>query len=183
MASASQSSQTTAVQAPLAAAVYLACCKPISTRQDGRLRVHGPTDAHCPGSGELPQPASSHSGTDLDDQRNHPSVSSTPSADLPSRFSPSSPQVKMLKRIPRGARDAASEAYAKALNSVLQDPEDRGAWSTVFSFPACCLRQPTERGGKRRNLTTGVQQQIKNYNEGNSSVQVTQNMNERRTPK
>ena len=159
MASSSQTILKTALPAPCAS-----CSKPILLRHDGRLRIHGPSRAHCPGSGELPRALPSHSdaGETLD-----PSVVSA-STSL-AQFSPSPPQGKVLKRIPRGSRDAASETFAKSLNNVIQDPENREAWSTMFSFAACCLKQPTDRGAKRRNLTTAVNEQINGF----SSASVT----------
>ena len=132
------------------------CHRPINLRQDGRLRVvHGPTGAHCRGSGEL-----------------------TSSPD----FSPISTNIKILKRIPRGARDSASESYAKKLNDALQKPDDREAWASVFTFPSYCLRQPTDRGGRRRNLTTEIKQQISGCDEGKNTVFSTSSSLAKRKP-
>ena len=143
-----------------------ACHRPINLRQDGRLRVHGPTGAHCRGSGELPLAASSVS---VD-----PFISSLDSTATSSPdFSPISTNSKILKRIPRGARDFASESYAKKLNAALQKPDDREAWTSVFTFPSCCLRQPTDRGGRRKNLTTEIKQQISDCDEGKNIASQT----------
>ena len=75
------------------------------------------------------------------------------------------PTGKVLKRIPRGARDAAAEQFARTIDKVLNTPEDRGSWRALFAFATCCFSQPSERGGKSRNLTTAVSKQIQRFNE------------------
>lgn len=143
------------------------CHKAFAVRQDGRLRAHkDPAGNNCPGSGSRPRiapaaPGADHAATPLvgDAPINAPAIQ-TPAPN----FFPSS-KGKLLKRIPRGARDAAADQLARTLDSVLNTPEDRGAWAALFAFPACCLGQPAERGGKNRNLTTAVVNQVQRFRE------------------
>ena len=143
------------------------CHKAFAVRQDGRLRAHkDPAGNNCPGSGSRPRiapaaPGADHAATPLvgDAPINAPAIQ-TPA---PNFFRSS--KGKLLKRIPRGARDAAADQLARTLDSVLNTPEDRGAWAALFAFPACCLGQPAERGGKNRNLTTAVVNQVQRFRE------------------
>ena len=64
--------------------------------------------------------------------------------------------AKILKRIPRGARDAVAAGLQSTLNTVLERPEDPQSWVRLWSFTEGYLRQPSKRGGKRRNLTSSV---------------------------
>jgi len=52
------------------------------------------------------------------------------------------------------------------MQNVLRAPVDRQAWSRLFSFSSGCLKQPSERGGKHRNLTTAVLNNIKAFSAG-----------------
>ena len=140
------------------------CHKALAVRQDGCLRAHkDPAGNNCPGSGSAPRtaPASPDAATPLvGDAPITDPATQTPAPDL----FPSS-KGKILKRILRGARDAAAEQLARTLDVVLNTPEDRGAWAALFAFPACCLGQPAERGGKNRNLTTAVVKQVQRFRE------------------
>ena len=135
------------------------CCgKPITVRQDGCIRTHGPAGAHCPGSGQVPQAASSSADINVHaDPISGPlsfPVSSSPSVDTLSR-----PVCgETLKHIPRGARLRASQLLEKRLRAVVSAPGDKEAWRDLLQFGSC-LQRPG-RGGKRRNLTTQVLHQI-----------------------
>ena len=89
------------------------CKKSIAVRQDGCLRTHGPTGAHCPGSGSDTRGA--RPTADIQSTPTDNTQSSAPSFD-PSRFF-CSPKGKILKRIPRGARDAVAVRNQSMLSS------------------------------------------------------------------
>jgi hypothetical protein len=87
------------------------------------------------------------------------------SSTLAPPFLPPYSSGKILKRIPKGARDAAAECFTQTLDSVLNAPEDRAAWTSLFGFAAGCFGVRTERGGKSRNLTTTICKQIQRFKE------------------
>ena len=140
-----------------------ACKKAVAARQDGCLRVH--IDAagnRCPGSGSAPRAApTGQDGAAL------PADTSRRTAQTPAHTPGLFPthHGKTLKRIPRGARDAAADQLARTIDAVLNTPNDRGVWEALFAFATCCLNQPSERGGKSRNLTTAVTKQIQKFKE------------------
>ena len=118
--------------------------------------------------GSINSPLSQTSSVDPDQST---LVFDSPHLDAPeidSIFSPAPPFGKILKRIPKGARDAAAGEFQSSLNAVLEHPDDRQAWRKLITFAGGCLSQPTDRGGKRQNLTTAVLAQIKLY--GTSSI-------------
>ena len=155
----SQSPQTL-VKAFLSAPC-LHCKKSIALRQDGCLRTHGPTEAHCPGSGSDARGARPTADTHSTPTDN--TQSSAPSSNPPLLFS--TPRGKILKRIPRGARDAMAEQLSHIIDTVLISPEVHANWTALFAFPACCLAQPSEGGRKCRNLTTAVVKQTQRFKE------------------
>ena len=108
----SLSSQTT-LKATVLSATCSTCHKPFTLRHDGRLRVHGPYGAHCPGSGELPLAASSEQGCDP-----------PPSDTIPLNFAPRRPHRSTLRRIPRGARQRAAAAFEDRVRGVTSQPND-----------------------------------------------------------
>src|SRR5207245_6323148 len=75
------------------------------------------------------------------------------------------PLGKILKRIPRGARDIAAEEFQRSLRVVLDEPESREGWTRLMGFAGGCLGQPSVRGGKRHNLTSSVVAHIKTFSE------------------
>jgi len=83
-----------------------------------------------------------------------------------SPFAPPLPLGKVLKRIPRGARDASAAELQRLLQAVERAPDERPAWIRLFAFAGSCLRQPSDRGGKLRNLTTAVINNIKAFSAG-----------------
>ena len=101
----------------------LVCHKAVGIRQsDGRLRAHGPAHNHCPGSeGPATSLSTPPPSTSLDQSQDlFDSILGNP---LPSTFKPTLPSWKILKRIPRGARDAVAAQFQASLNSVLQQPK------------------------------------------------------------
>ncbi len=70
-----------------------------------------------------------------------------------------------LKRIPKGARGEAAKALLQSITSVLRDPSSKPAWLNLFDFAPSCFVKPG-RGGKSRNLTTKIIQQIRAYEHG-----------------
>ena len=135
-------------------------------QSDGLVRAHGPPNNHCPGSGQPPVPGTSCSdpslaNSALADQSldlfdsTHVDLATPP----PPLLVP--PGEKILKRIPRGARDAAASEFQKSLSAVLDQPDERQGWKRLFGFAGGCLYHPSGRGGRRQNLTTAVVAHIK----------------------
>ena len=101
-----------------------------------------------------------------------PSFSQNPP---PSCFAPSFAAVKILKRIPRGARDAAGAEFDRCLSSVLVHPDKRSSWSKLFAFAGGCLRQPGSRGGRRHNLTSAVIANIRDFSVSTGDISTVVN--------
>jgi hypothetical protein len=97
------------------------------------------------------------------------SQSSIPQSPFISPF----PRVKILKRIPRGARDAVANEFSRTLNTLMDKPSDQESWSSLFSFAADFLCQPNERGGRRRNLTTAVLNGIRTFDDKSRGLTVS----------
>ena len=101
--------------------------------------------------------------TTADTQSTPTTQSSPPSSNPPRLFSFS--KCKILKRIPRGARDAVAEQLAQTIDAILKSPEVHEKWAALFAFPECCLAQPSEGGKRCRNLTTAVVRQTQRFKE------------------
>jgi len=71
----------------------------------------------------------------------------------------------ILKRIPKGARLAATNLLSKLIHDILQHPLYTSSWSKILGFPSACLVKPLQ-GGKSRNLTTQIVKQIYEYDHG-----------------
>ena len=155
-------------------AICPVCHKLVGIRQsDGMLRAHGPANNHCTGSGCLPAipPAAAPSQVGLADQSQDlfGMTSLDGSVIDTAHFSPPLPSTKVLKRIPRAARDAAAAELQRLLQAVVSTPDDRQAWSRLFAFAGGCLKQPSDRGGKQRIFTTAVMNQIRAFSAGQES--------------
>ena len=74
----------------------------------------------------------------------------------------------VLKRIPKGARAVAAHLLHKLIHDVLLHSSSSSSWSKLLGFPSACLSKPN-RGGKSRNLTTLVTNQIIQYDNDGSS--------------
>ena len=79
------------------------------------------------------------------------------------------PHRATLRRIPRGARQKAAQAFETRIRAVVAAPVDLSRWSEALNF-ANCLSQPA-RGGKRHNLTNQLTTQIDRAVKGLSSTQ------------
>jgi len=81
------------------------------------------------------------------------------------------PRRKILKRIPKGARPAAANLLQKLINDVLRhsssssSPLSLSSRSRLLGYSTSCLVKPA-RGGKSRNLTTSVVNQLRQYELG-----------------
>ena len=144
----------------------------------GLLRQHGPRNNTCRGSRTHPFPGSQQ----LILSQSHPSQSfqttsqtarsdasvevevSTTTASTPSLTDvlDHPPRQQILKRIPKGARLAAANLLQKLISDVLLHPSSSFSWSRLLGFSTSCLVKP-KRGGKSRNLTTSVVNQIRQY--------------------
>ena len=129
---------------------------------------HGHGRPACAGSGRLPQappPPALDASADLFDDSPVPPTQGGASTlgfviDAPSRAT--------LRRIPQGARQRASQAFATRLRALLSSPDDLGRWRDALQFGEC-LSQPA-RGGKRYNLTTQIVNQIDRAVKGQGSA-------------
>ena len=122
-------SQTTLKTATLSA-TCASCLKPFNLRQDGQLRVHGPSGAHCPGSGELPLAASLAPGS-------APTSSDTD----PLAFAPLRPHRSTLKSLPRGAHQRAAIVFEDRVKGVTCNQKNMVSWTRLLEF-GTCLAQP-----------------------------------------
>jgi len=73
--------------------------------------------------------------------------------------------VRVLKRIPKGARQLAAKLLKELLDSVLSDSNNLVAWDRLLGFAQICLASP-KRGGKSHNLTNEVKKKIIAYQSG-----------------
>jgi hypothetical protein len=155
------------------------CSVCFATRQlhnkDGTDHKHGPRDNPCPGSHLLPLSHLGHTiQTMSPSQKVQPSLIHTPVvAHSDCGLIPSSGDTMqhpvhcgpVLKRIPKNARVHASNLLLKLINDVLQHPSASVSWRRLLEFPSACLVKPA-RGGKSRNLTTGLIKLMQQYEEG-----------------
>jgi len=96
------------------------------------------------------------------------------STNVPTPFSPRYYQNTILKIIPRGARDTASEMFNTLLGSFEISSRSAGMVVT-FSISSRCLAQPSDRGGKRRNFTSLILNQIRSFSEAETVVKSDSN--------
>src|SRR6476469_2964496 len=138
----------------------------------GSLWRHDPHGNPCTGSGGLPQVGSVQTrvsaatpsplavqDVDLSDG------SSLPQPVLNLNFNNPPPSPYILNRIPKGARNQAANVLTRLIRCVLIDTNDLLAWERLLGFPSGGLVCPN-RGGRSRNLTTLVVQQIQRYDSG-----------------
>jgi hypothetical protein len=125
-----------------------ACGENLQVRLDGDIRIHGPVSSRCPGSELLP---SSQPNTSQD----YPPLVSLPSHQNCAQLNPGHAYNKILKRIPRPARDVAATKLADILNDVCSN-NNQEASNHLFLFSRRCLCVPP-RGGIRHNLATFIQ--------------------------
>ena len=166
------------------------CSVCFATRQlhnkDGTLHRHGPRDNPCSGSNQLPILNSVQTQQSISaSQKVQPALNCIPVVtSLPActfvttthsdiRPLQSSGDIAqhtvyggpVLKRIPKNARVHVSNLLLKLINDVLQHPSSSASWSRLLGFPSACLVKPG-RGGKSRNLTTGLIKLVQQYEAG-----------------
>lgn len=71
----------------------------------------------------------------------------------------------ILKRIPKNARVHVGNIVQKLIENVIHHPTSITCWSRLLGFPSACLSKPS-RGGKSRNLTTSIINQVHQYEAG-----------------
>src|SRR6218665_3781351 len=78
---------------------------------------------------------------------------------LPSSFTTNamhpSLQSKLVRHIPKGARNCTGQLLTNIINRLLLDPMHPEHWRCLFCFAALTLAKP-QHGGKRHNLTSTV---------------------------
>ena len=129
------------------------CHRSMPVRLDGLIRIHGPTDRRCAGSGlppHLDNPVLATSTNVVEDQQ----PDSLESLILCFKKS----RAHTIKRIPKGCRSKAADKLSKILDNIIRTNSNE-AWIRLFLFGRSCLRVP-RRGGKRWSLTTLVTHQI-----------------------
>ena len=169
----SQSKQTTT-----STGTCSVCLRPGITmiKSSGLLRVHWVNGDRCAGHHQPPQPGSvlarappnttsgqdatcsSHDATT--DTQNSSQITSPTATAQPIDHPPRAPPI--LKRILRGARVAASKQLELLLRDVSKNLDNSALWERLFSFAPVCFVRPG-RGGKSRNLTRLVKNQILNF--------------------
>ena len=70
-----------------------------------------------------------------------------------------------LKHLPKGARAQASILLARLIREILNDAGKIQSWQRLLGFASVCFASP-KRGGRARNLTTAVIQQMQKYETG-----------------
>lgn len=68
------------------------------------------------------------------------------------------PPVRLLQRIPYGARPAASSVMKQILTCLLAEPADERPWLFVLAFLGLLLRQPAHSRGGRIQLARIVRE-------------------------
>ena len=78
----------------------------------------------------------------------------------------------MVKKVPRGSRVQAADAYSTLLEAVLTNPSDIGHWTRLFAFPYNCLRVP-KRGGKhqKQSLASKINRNIREFFTSHTGVE------------
>ena len=135
------------------------CLRSFSINSTGLLRTHGPVTARCPGSGKLPRPpaplpTSPSSGSPPATESTSPASTSPP----PSPILAQIPMVRVLKRIPKSARQQCSSKLTTLLRVIVRS-NSMEAWNRLFLFTPTCLRQP-RRGRYSESLASLVKRQL-----------------------
>ena len=125
----------------------------------GLLRAHGPAHNRCPGSStSVPtaEPNLPHSAPVLSAPDPPLPTNTIPLVSPAESFKEHQPQV--IRRIPKGSRDSASQKLCEILGDVLSNNSIE-AWMHLLMFLSRCLRVPT-RSGRRWSLSSSVNKQI-----------------------
>jgi hypothetical protein len=157
-----------------------------ATRQlhikDGTIHKHGPRDDPCSGSHQPPLPDSVRPANIRSDLQSTSSdsppasttnvASVTVTTSTSHEASPAADSIQhpvrsgpILQRIPKNARVHVGNLALKLINDVIQHPSSATCWSRLLGFPSACLAKPS-RGGKSRNLTTAIINQVQQYQAG-----------------
>ena len=147
----------------MASAVCAVCLRSLSTTSPGLMRVHGPFTTRCPGSGKPPRqplarsPLNETQSLPLPSPRvSSPLISSSPSLVTPALAT--IPNIRVLRRIPRSARQLCSSKLAAILGDIVRC-NSVTSWNRLFLFAPRCLRQP-RRGKHTESLSTIVKRQL-----------------------
>ena len=138
------------------------CKRSMPLRLDGNVRIHGPFNDRCRGSGQPPDQPEASFQADLTNNHSPSSASqntstaSTSEPDSRYSFSPGRFSGRVLKRIPKASRVCTAKKL-KELLSAITDANDKPSWERLLLFPSRCLIAP-KRGGHRRNLASIVNQ-------------------------
>ena len=68
----------------------------------------------------------------------------------------------VLKRVPKGCRQNLAELLSKLFNTIVADVDNVDGWLDLLSCARLCLNAP-KRGGKKHNLATIINAQIRNF--------------------
>ena len=151
----------------------MVCLRSFSLTANGVIRVHGPVQCRCPGSGKPPRQVSIQAQSvaipSLAATRDCPeqlvSVSGSDSTLGLASSIESIPAVRVLGWIPKAARHQCCLKFVSILNDV-QDNSIQ-AWNRLFQFAARCLRVPhrlRQRGRQgflnQQSLASIVKEQI-----------------------
>ena len=138
----------------------------LSLTSAGVMRVHGPMGRRCPGSGKPPrgfsgQRTSVPSGEA--DQHQGVTPSSQSSVVSLSQGEPAVvqhlPIVRVLRRIPKAAREQCSSKLTSILEEVVRS-NDVCSWNRLFQFATSCLRLP-HRGNPHQSLASKIKDQLR----------------------
>lgn len=154
------------------AAVCSVCLRSICLTSAGVVRSHGPVSRRCQGSGRPPR-ARSGNGSTGGGQPCGKSPSSPPSptsqlvSSLPQGQGQGAvatdftdlPEVRVLRRIPKAAREQCSLKLASILEDVV-GMKNVQSWSRLFRFATTCLRQPS-RGDTHQSLASKIKAQVR----------------------
>ena len=153
-------------------------------QSDGHLYKHGHRGNPCGGSSTSPVTGSiiqsqSSQTTNISNSQystsqndgNRASVHNNENrlADDNSTFMHPTHSRGIIKRIPKGSRFATASLPSKLLRKVSDDPDDICSWQKLFNFAPACLIKPT-RGGRSRNLTSLINNQVRIYDCSNDDV-------------
>ena len=93
--------------------------------------------------------------------------------------------IRVLARVPKGARVQAAEALTKLLDDV-SDNNNITSWARLFGFSFGALRNPTrtpQSGQAKTSLATKIRAQINSYMDGNFLPDTVVNSNLRQGPR
>ena len=81
-------------------------------------------------------------------------------------------EVRVLKRIPKGARLATAKTLLDLIDKVTNDINNMVAWDRLMGVSTACLARP-DRGGRSHNLTSRIRKQVSAYHEGATITTLT----------